>query len=631
MSITAQSRSILGRLQAQQPEELRGALGAVANGKPGAAEALSAKTGIPVAELRAAAELSLNTSLDKLFAQTTDAQTVATTGADKPKAFQATAGGVDPRGLMGLQYKSADVADVSTLAVKGGAQDFSAQNAAPAYGVQGGPRGELGAVPSSRDLLSVRSGDAKPADVAKALKEALLSGNPAVVKKAARTMQVVESYQRKAEADAKNYAGTGFVPFRFPKLDLQFSKEETAKLINAVATTRDPATVDIVMMTVKRGVVSLADSNAVLGDARLKALGTGASGELPRSDGKETPRGEAKSFHDEWVNEVEPGMRNIREVIIQTAAARGASCPFSRGNHAKGVEFENVAMKTSEQAPDWVKDLFGSVVKGGMIRVSGSQTNPDEPDSKPHQPGVRITLPLKGKLEDGSASQILDITANSGETTHANTARKHTNFTKSLSLPPEGGLLDSQPVRIAKFLAGGAAKGEFLEEIGQIRSALGATKKANQEPFNEHDLYARHAYFIDGRYVQIRLKVVEPNDFPNPVNDPNPNARLDAVANTVAARGMKVAMYLTEIPQGKAELAEVEGWKGLRATEFLAGTFEVPRQQVSDDSAAHKYMQEHSFIPAGEKMVATGVGLGRHRTAVYQASQDQRLEHRPGT
>lgn len=628
MSISTQSRLILNQLQTQDPVGVRKALDEVAQETPGALQAFSAKTGIPPAELRLAAGLALEENLGHQFVAAGDPAGKVTRGADKPSAFGPADGGANTGGLTRLRFDAGETSNVQSLAVAGAAPDLSAAFTTPSYGVVSGTSGALGAVPSSRDLLSVRSGDADPAKVAAALKEALLSPNPAVVKKAARTLQILESYQRKAAADAENYEGTGFVPFRFPKLEIRLSAQESDALARAVTTTRDPETADIVLMSAQRGVLTPADPSAAVASPALIKLGTGGSGLLKGSEGKESPRGGAKSFHEEWIKEVEPGMRNIREVIIKTAEARGAACPYARGNHAKGVEFGDVSMKVSPQAPEWVKDLFGSVVKGGMVRVSGSQTNPDEPDSKPHQPGVRITLPLEGRLEDGTASQILDITANSGETTHANTGRKHTHFTKSLSLPSEGGLLDSNPARVAKFLAGGLVRGELFEEVGQIRSALGATKKANQEPFHEHELFARHAYFIDGRYVQIRLEIVGPKDFPNPVDDPDPNARLNAVSSTVADRGIKIAMYFTEIPEGRAELAEVEGWQGLRASEVLAGTFEVPPQQASSDSAAHAYMQEHSFIPAGEKMVATGVGLGRHRTAVYQASQDQRLLRR---
>lgn len=626
MQISQRSQRALDRLRRQDASGFESALKAVLEGSPGAVEALEAKTGVSAAELRTAAELA-ERGIDEVFKQGGDSKRSAAIGANQPKAFAATSGGSDAAGLARLRFDHRD--DVAPLAVtNANATSMPTSSAsAPVYGVRAtGESAALRNVPSLADVESVRAGDLDPATMARALKDALLSPNPQVVKKAARTLQVVESYARKAAQDRSNYAGTGFVPFTFPKVDLRFSSSEAAALAGSVATTRDPATVDILFMATRRGVLTLDHPVAILDDKRLAGLSTGDSGLLKASEGLESPR-DAKTFHDEWVNEVEPGMRNIREVIIATAAARGASCPYARGNHAKGVEFENVKMKTADDAPEWVKDLFGDVVEGGMIRVSGSQTDPDEPDSKPHQPGVRLTLPLQGRLEDGSATQIFDITANSGNTTHANTGRKHTHFTKSLTTT-KNNFFDVQPLRVARFVGGGLLNGEAGERIGQIRSAIGATKEANQQPFHEHDLFARHAYFVGGRYVQFRLKVIEPQDFPNPVDDKNPNARLDAVSDTVAARGMKVAMYITEIPQGRAELAEEEGWTGLESTEVLAGVFEVPPQVASSNSSAAKYMQEHAFIPGGEKMVATGVGLGRHRVAVYQASQDQRHERR---
>jgi hypothetical protein len=623
VKVSPQTHRALAQLKAKDSAYLQESLRAVAHGNKNATAELAAKTGVSVSELQAAAE----SGFDALFQQSGDTKTAVAVGGDQPKAFAAGSGGSNAVGLAKLRFDRRD--DVAALAVTNAHATPmpTSSSSAPVYGVRA--TGESAAqrnVPSLADVESVRAGDLDPATMARALKEALLSPNPQVVKKAARTLQVVESYARKAAQDKANYAGTGFVPFTFPKVDMRFTSSEAAALAKAVATTRDPATVDIVLMATRRGALAVEHPSVILDDKRLAELSTGGSGLLMASEGTESPR-DAKSFHDEWVNEVEPGMRNIREAIIETAAARGASCPYARGNHAKGVEFENVKMKTADDAPEWVKDLFGDVVEGGMIRVSGSQTDPDEPDSQPHQPGVRLTLPLKGRLEDGSATQIFDVTANSGNTTHANTGRKHTHFTKSLTTTKRG-IFDVKPLRVARFVGGGILQGEARERIGQIKSAMGATKAANQQPFHEHDLFARHAYFVGGRYVQIRLKVIEPRDFPNPVDDKNPNARLDAVSDTVAARGMKVAMYITEIPQGRAELAEEEGWTGLESTEVLAGVFEVPPQVASSDSAAARYMQKHAFIPGGEKMVATGVGLGRHRVAVYQASQDQRHERR---
>ncbi len=630
MTISTDTRTALTRLARRDPDSLRGALTAVAKGEAGAAEALSKKSGVDVGQLRAAAALAFEHGLDALFEASGDKKTAATTGSDHAPAFHAADGGHDAAGLFGLRAGKND--DVESLGVKGNGQDFTAHARSTAQVFGASARGPLESVPSARDLLRVRSGDVPAEKVAAALVEALVSSSPAAVKKAARTLQVYESYRRKADQDAKNYAHTGFSAFKFPKLDLPLAAGDAKKLAAAAAGTHDPATADIVVMLLQRGILkaSPADREALLADPALKKLTTGDSGQLKASDGVEHPRGGCTGFFDEWNHEVLPGLDNIQKAIIETAKKRGATCPFARGNHAKGVEFGDVTMKTADAAPDWVKDLFGKVVKGGMIRVSGSQTNPDEPDSKPHQPGVRIVLPLEGSLDKGTARQVLDITANAGQTTHANTARKHTLFTERLTTAPDGTLADSTPGRLVRFLGEGIANGELFERIGEIKSAQDACSEANKQAFHEHQLYGRHAYFIGGRYVQFRVKVVEPTDFPNPSHDKAKNAALDAVSGTVAREGMKVALYVTEIPEGKPWLAEEEGWQGLRDTEYLAGTFEVPPQQATKDSAAHEWMHENTFAQSKD-LLAQPVGLGRHRIPAYHASWEQRLKHRPGT
>lgn len=614
MNPTARTQSILAELRTADPNYLEGALRAVAQGTPGAVDELSERTGVAAAELRAAARAFVERELDQRFQKTGESKLKSSVGRDQPEAFRPGEHGINPAGLIALQFGARD--DVASLAVTG---------VSPAPTAGSSPRLR---VPSLSEVEAIRAGDLDAASTVQALKVALLSAHPQDVKQAARTLQVIESYARKAAQDHTNYAGTGFTPFTFPEVELSFAKDELDKLADAVARTRDPETADILLMAERRGLIGTEPQGSLSRHGKLVSLATGASGELAASDGVERPRGGAKSFHDEWVNEVEPGMRNIREAIIQTAAARGAGCPYAHGNHAKGIEFENVSMKTAEAAPAWVKELFGASKSGGMIRLSGSQTNPDEPDSEPHQPGLRVVIPIAGRLEDGSATQILDLTANAGSTTHAKTAARHTQFTKTFSVPREG-LLGLRPLRAAGHVFGGVFKGRALERAGEMRSALGSSGKANEELFHEHDLYARHAYFIGGRYVQIRMKVIEPQDFPDPRGDPRPNARLDVVQQTVADRGMKIAMYVTELPQGRAEMAEQEGWKGLEGTEYLAATFTVPPQNAAENTSAATYMREHPFVPAGPKMVATGVGLGRHRAALYEFAGNFRQQPRP--
>lgn len=486
---------------------------------------------------------------------------------------------------------------------------------------------ELREVPTVADLESLKSGDLQPEQVAAALKKAFLSKNPQVVNKAAQTLQVAESYARKAEQDKVNYAGTGFQPYSFPKLVLKFDHRETADMIQRATQTGSSKTIDILFMAEKRGLLQAEPAGIFHVHSGMKGLFTGdfsgQSAQLPGSDGRESPRG-ASSFREEWEVQVKPGLENIRQAIIETASVKGPGCPYARGNHAKGIAFDNVEMKLDSQAPAWAHELLGSTLKGGMIRVSGSQTDPNQPDQEAHMPGIRVVLPVNGSL-DGSATQTIDITANTGSNTHAQTGAEHTQFTKDISVP-KSGLAGLRPVRAAKHALGALfGPGKVLDRVKAMRNAVQVTDMAMGQRFHEHTFFGRHAFFVGGRYVQVRFEVLEPKSFPDPRQSTDPNARLNAVEQTVGKHGMKLAMYMTELPEGRPNMVEQEGWKGL--PEVRLGVIEVPAQEVDRHSQASQWFEKIPHVPGGPDKVFHAAGLGRHRVPIYMQSGKVRNNH----
>lgn len=478
---------------------------------------------------------------------------------------------------------------------------------------------QLQDVPSVSDLEALKSGDADVKEVAKDLKKALLSSDPKVLKKAVQTLQIAESYSRKAQADEKNYAGTGFRAMHFPRLEMPFNKKELEQVSAQLAKSNDSKTVDIMLMAERTGLLQLPEGKSLLQHPKLLELHTQNPARLPGSDGRESPRGGAANFKEEWEHEVKPGIKNIREAIVDTAKVKGPGCPYARGNHAKGVSFDDAKFKIDNQAPGWAKDLFGPSIEGGMIRISGSQTDPDQPDQEAHMPGIRIAFPVKGNLQDGS-SQMIDITANTGSTTHAQTAAEHTQFTKDISVPKRG-LANLRPSRAIRHALGGLklfGNGKVVDRVKAMKNAVDVTDMAMEERFHEHKFFARHAFFVGGRYVQVRFEVVEPKDFPDPNKSNHPDARLNAVESTVEKKGLKLAMYMTELPDGNPDMVEQEGWKGLPETRLA--TIEVPPQEHDKHSAASKWFDDVPHIPGGPDKMFHAVGLGRHRVPIYMES-----------
>lgn len=482
---------------------------------------------------------------------------------------------------------------------------------------------ELQSVPTVADLEAIKSGDANVSDVVRALKQGLLSSNPKVVKKAANTLQTAESYARKAAQDRENYAGTGFKPYSFPSFKMEFNADETVKLMQRVSQGGDRNTASILLMASDRDVIQTSPAHVFHSHRGMMGLQDGRSGQLPGSDGREAPRG-ASTFREEWETQVKPGLTNISEAIADTAKVKGPGCPYAQGNHAKGVAFDNAEMKLDAQAPDWAKDLFGPSLKGGMIRISGSQTDPDQPDQESHMPGIRIAFPVNGSL-DGSATQTIDITANTGSTTHAQTAAEHTQFTKDISVPKKG-LFGLRPVRAAKHALGALfGPGKVLDRVKAMRNAVEVTDMAMGQKFHDHKFFGRHAFFVGGRYVQVRFEVVEPQDFPDPSKSNDPNARLNAVEQTVERKGLKLAMYMTELPDGNPDMVEQEGWEGL--PEVRLATIDVPPQEHDNHSKASQWFEKVPHVPGGADKVFHAAGLGRHRVPIYMQSGKVRNDY----
>lgn len=472
----------------------------------------------------------------------------------------------------------------------------------------------LSSVPTVRDLEGLKSGAVSSAAVEQSLKAALLSGEPGVVKQAIDALQVAESYQRKATQDARNYAGTGFLAMPWPGLEVKLDEAQSAQLVQQLSARGDGRAVDVLVMVSRAGLLTTSPAGLLDEAPALSLLRSRASVKLPGSDGREVPR-KADTFIEEWKEQVAPALDNIREAIIETAKANG--CPYARGNHAKGIAFGDATFKTDPAAPAWARELFGNTLKGGVVRVSGSQTDPTQPDSEPHMPGLRIVFPVGGAL--GDATSFIDLTANTGETTHAKTAKEHTQFTKDISVPKHG-LADSVPVRALKHVLGGVfSDSSAMERIDEMTNAKRVTGMANAQRFDEHQFFGRHAFFVGGRYVQVRFEVVEPKPFVDARSSDAPNARLDAVSETVAQKGMKLAMFVTQLPPGAPpELIEQEGWHGF--PEARLATIEVPAQQTSPTSAASAWFDDVPHVPGGADKVFEAVGLGRHRVPVYLES-----------
>ena len=77
--------------------------------------------------------------------------------------------------------------------------------------------------------------------------------------------------------------------------------------------------------------------------------------------------------------------------------------------------------------------------------------------------------------------------------------------------------------------------------------------------------------------MQVRIEVEEPKNFRDIRNSKDPNADLDEIRRTIGTSGLKLRMYLAEIPEGRPELIEKENWQGVKW--FWGGTVELPPQQ----------------------------------------------------
>ncbi|MEQ8273576.1 MAG: hypothetical protein RMA76_23695 [Deltaproteobacteria bacterium] len=488
-------------------------------------------------------------------------------------------------------------------------------------------RAELRSAPTLRDLEAMRIGAKSPAEVASALRTALASSNPAVVKKAANTLRTAEAYGRKAREDAANYKGTGFWGMSFPKLQVRLNADETKKVLRNVVATGDAQTVGSMMLAAREGLLVTEPADAFDDHAAMKKLWpSDASAIVPGSHGREAPQ--RATFQAEYELDTAPGTDNIREVIVDTAKASG--CPFARGNHAKGVSFGDGVFEVDKGAPDWIKDLVGTdPLQGAMMRISTSHSSLEDHDKEPAQTGVRLVFPVIGEPHADNSS-TWDVTANTGSTTHRPNAREHTEFTRSLSTPRDG-IAGNKVVRVASYLARGVARFNVLDRVKGIISALEPTKEAMNTPLHQQKLFARHTLFIGGRYVQVRYDVVEPTDFQVP--DPSrKNGQLETKEASIQRHGVKLRIYMKELPPGAdPELVEKEGWTnadlddGQRFQEYVFGDVRFDAQSSDPDSAASKFFDAWAHIPGRETQLARGAGvIGRQRSPTYHASEQAR-------
>jgi hypothetical protein len=223
---------------------------------------------------------------------------------------------------------------------------------------------------------------------------------------------------------------------------------------------------------------------------------------------------------------------------------------------------------------------------------------------------------------------LIDITANTGNRTHAQTAAEHTRFTQDLSVP-KNWLAGLTPIRALRHL-GGAVFGpaRILDRVDAMRNASEVTRTAMKQRFHEHQFFGRHAFFVGGRYVQVRFDIIEPRTFADPNdNSKDRNARINAASATISQQGLKLAMYYTVIPEWDPEMAEVEGWDGAM---LQLAVIDVPPQMPGPDSRAARWFDDFPHVPAGRDKVFHAVGLGRHRVPIYKESGRVRNGPRQG-
>lgn len=522
------------------------------------------------------------------------------------------------------------VADGDAGEVKGSRSSRSVQvdgyQAVEAKPVDRRDRSEaLQAVPTAWELHQVAAGSLDPAVVAQGLRKGLLSAEPVVVAKAIESLRIAEAFQAQHRSHAEAFAGTGYDVQPWPGLVVELSPEEAKTVLKRAKASRyeggAPAR-DILGMLVKEGLLKANDGTDVSLFGVVQDLDRAY---LPASRAALLPRGDVADFQEAWRNNLEAAA-TIRKAVHDVAAYNTKAgkvkmgCPFSQGNHAKGTSFDGARLITDGNAPEWIQDLFAHAGLG-RVRISSSATDPHEPDQKPHQTGFRLVIPVGGPLEDPNTPRI-DLTANTGAKTHAESGLEHTRFTEQFSVPRKG-VAGLQPVRIAQHLA----STEPLERISEIAVALGATKQAAKERFHEHELYGRHSFFIGGRHVQVRFQIEGPTDFADIRRSKDPNADLNAIKDGVAKGGLKVAMYLTELPEGRPELVNEEDWK--QAHWYRVGTVHVPAQEASPNSEAAQWFERTPHVPVGPNKLFWGEGIAADRALVYRESGKMRTEWKP--
>lgn len=481
---------------------------------------------------------------------------------------------------------------------------------------------ELQAVPTAWELHQVAAGSLDPVVVAQGLRKGLLSADPVVVAKAIESLRIAESFQAQHRSHAEAFAGTGYDVQPWPGLVVELSPDEAKKVLKRAKESRydggAPAG-DILGMLVKEGLLKASDGTHVSLFGVVQDL---YRAYLPGSRAALLPRGDVADFQEAWRNNLEAAA-TIRKAVHDVAAYNTKAgkvkmgCPFSQGNHAKGSSFDGARLIADGNAPEWIQDLFAHAGPG-RVRISSSATDPNEPDQKPHQTGFRLVIPIGGPLEDPNTPRI-DLTANTGAKTHAESGLEHTRFTEQFSVPRKG-VAGLQPVRIAQHLT----SRKPLERISEIAVALGATKQAAKERFHEHDLYGRHSFFIGGRHVQVRFQIEGPTNFPDIRGHKDPNADLNAIKQGIAKGGLKVAMYLTEIPEGRPELVNDEDWK--KAHWYRVGTVQVPAQEANPNSEAAQWFERTPHVPVGPNKLFWGEGIAADRALVYRESGKMRTD-----
>jgi hypothetical protein len=531
----------------------------------------------------------------------------------------------------------------------------------------------IASMPNAGRMSALRANQADAPKVAAALKAGLLDPERRVTGKAISGLQVATAYSEISARQKQTLAPAGYPRqsiMDFPKVEVRLDASETKQLLQNLRS-QDPAAVAAAKRSEASGLIRTDPPHAIAQAVASNELKASGDGQLPGSQGRELATGVGvKTFTQEFTSEVLPAMKNLETLIsevsrlnskdpkidkllndpefqkaIGTDAGRMEAhqkaiqsgmtkCPMARGNHAKGVSLDKASMRLDPGAPPWLKEVLGTSLENGKVRISESHSDPLAGGKVGHMPGVRFDFPV--------GNQTLSITANGGATTHeARSIREHTEFSNHVSRPLPDGVLGTAVLagRVAGRIADvrkenlglsldaiSTTVGEVKGHIGAVKNGVETSRQVMGEKFDETTFFARHTYNIGGRNVQLFLKPVD-NGYVNARGNPSPTAYLQTVTEHLKTRPVELGVYMIEMgPNDAPELVEQENWQ---RPAVAVGRITVPPQNATledptksrRETSAESYFEKTPFIPGGNDKVAQGMGvLGRQRVVGYAMS-----------